>query len=417
MGTHERAALALADSAVALESSEQLLGNAILQGADIIHLEPYEEFARVRYRIDGLLQEMGQLSHGALATLIAHFKHRANLMIDEHRWSQDGQFAFEVKGEKYVVKISTLPLTHGEKAVLRVFRTNVQVHNLAELGLWGESRQRLTKALAGSKGLVVFSGAHHAGTSTTLQSVTHLVQHDTNSIVSINEHLSHYTKGIQQLRVGKHHITPEQAIQTAMHGDANIIVIDDIHGRQSLHAAVEASAKGRLLLAGVHGSDIMRTFTELMQLSHEPFMLAHHLQAVVHQRLVRRLCNNCKVAAKPDATLLRQLSHNGKVTLSTLQKFLQETNKHQQLATMQLYQASEHGCAKCRYTGFKGRIGLFEVVPITDRIRAQLMAGADARAIAHQAIKEGMMPQLVDGFIKALCGLTTLEEVLHSRES
>lgn len=413
MDTHERAALALADSEVAAVTGEQLLSSAIAAGANVIHLEPAEELARVRYRIDGLLQEMGQLSHAALATLVAHFKHRASLQPDEHRWAQEGNFDATIGGKRYTVALSTLPLTHGEKAVIRVFATQQKVHDFASLGLWGETRRRLSKAITAHDGVVIISGTHHAGTSTTLNSILHIVKHPTASIASIETHPSKRIEGVQQIRVHERAgITPSHALQATLKSDANIIMLDDLHGRRVTDHVLEAASKGRLVVAGMHSSNLLRAMTQLSELTSEPFMLAHNLRAVVQQRLVRRLCDNCKVAAHPDAATLRQLATHSRVTIATLQKFMEETRKHgEQAQTMQLYKASEKGCAECRHTGFKGQIGLFELLPISTKIQKQLAAKADPLTIVHQAVKDGMMPLVVDGFIKALCGLTTLDEI------
>lgn len=416
MDTHERAALALADSEVAAVTGEQLLSSAIAAGANVIHLEPAEELARVRYRIDGLLQEMGQLSHGALATLVAHFKRRASLHADEHRWAQEGNFDVTIGGKKYTVSLATLPLAHGEKAVIRVFAAQQKVHDFASLGLWGETRRRLSKAITAHDGLIIVSGTHHAGTSTTLNSILHIIKHPTVSIASIEAHPARRIEGVQQVRVNPHAgVTPSHALQATLKSDANIIMLDDLHGRRVTDHALEAASKGRLIVAGMHNANLVRTVAQLSELTSEPFMLAHNLRAVLHQRLVRRLCDKCKVAAHPDAATLRQLATHSRVTIATLQKFMEETRKHNGHAqTMQLYKASEKGCANCNYTGFKGQVGLFELLPISAKIQKQLVVKADPLAILHQAVKDGMMPLVVDGFIKALCGLTTLDEITRS---
>ncbi|HSX27836.1 MAG TPA: ATPase, T2SS/T4P/T4SS family [Candidatus Saccharimonadales bacterium] len=415
MVTSESAAIALADSSVAATAAERLLVDAIQNGAETLHLEPHEDMARVRYRIDGALDDWVHLSQHALKALLAHFKHRANVSPEERRWSQEGRFTLTVDGTPYTIKLTTLPLATGEKAVLRIFNSNLQTHSLAELGIWGDTRKRLNRTLAAEQGLIVVSGSQHSGVSTTIRSLLHALNKPSHSVVSIEDPVEHRLPGVHQLRVDRARgIDVSQGLDIALKGDANVILVSNLHGQQATNAALEATAKGKLLLAGMHTSSLLSTMQQLTAATHEQYLLAHHLQAVLHQQLVRRLCDNCKIAAKPDVAMLRKITSRTHITLATLQHFMEETAKHQRGAHIELYAADPDGCRKCHYTGFKGQIGLFELASATPQLQKRLAAHADPTTVLHHAVKEGMMPLLVDGFVKALCGLTTIEEVLHS---
>ena len=414
MNSSEQAAVALADSSVAATATERLLADAIASGAHTLHLEPHEELARVRYRIDGLLHEWVHLSNHALNALLAHLKHRANLTPDENRWSQEGRFTFTVEDTPYTVKLTTLPLSRGEKAVLHIFNAAQTTHELAELGVWGDTRKHLNRILTAQQGLIVVSGAQHSGISTTLRSLLAALNRPSRSVLSIEDSVEPTLPGVHQLRVDKQKgVQVPQGLAIALRGDINTVVISDLHGIHATDAALEAASKGRLLLAGMHTKSLAQTLQQLSDASSEQYLLAHNLRGVLHQQLVRRLCDDCKVPAKPDLALLRKITSRTHITLATLQHFMQETSKHRK-TTIQLFEANPQGCASCRGTGFKGQIGLFEFLPVATPITRRLNGHANPHAILHTAVKDGMMPMVVDGLVKALCGLTTIEEVLHS---
>lgn len=414
MNSSEQAAVALAGSAASTNAAERLLLDAIANGAHTLHLEPYSHNARIRYRIDGVLQEWAQLSEHALHALVAHFKHRANLTADENRWMQEGRFAIRSKSGVYTIKLTTLPLARGEKAVLHIFNAKRYTHSLEELGIWGDTRKRLNKTLTAHQGLIVVSGSQHAGVSTTLRSLLHTLNRPAHSVMSIEDPIEFRLPGVHQLRIDrKRGIDVTHGLQMALRGDANTVMLSHLHGKQATDASLEAANKGQLLLAGMHTSSLAQTIHQLSKASSEQYLLAHNLQAVVHQQLARRLCDNCKVPAKPDAAMLRKITTRTRITVATLQHFLEETAKHQgKKHTIQL--SAPKGCELCNHTGFKGQIGLFEVLTTSPQVQRRLTTHADPIALLHHAVKDGMMPMLVDGLVKALCGLTTIDEVLHS---
>lgn len=412
----EGAVLALADSSVASGVCERLIADAARAGAKTIHLEPLNEIAQVRYRIDGVLHEWANLSHNALATLVAHFKHRANLLPDEKRWPQEGQFSIKFDNKtSYKVSLSTLPLAQGEKAVLKLVNAGQAVPDLSAIGVWGATQTKLRRMLAAHQGLVVVSGAHQAEVESVIHSLAELLNDTSKSVLGVGT--TPRTRAIHHLRRSRTgQLDMVQGLRAALRSDTNTVVLGELHSRHEINAAIDAAHQGKLLVASFHAPTMAHTFAHLQAMAEEPFTLAHSLTGVLHQRMVRRLCDHCKVPARPAAEVLRSLTGNSRITIGTLQKFIEQTKKHSpSLRHIQLFAASEKGCARCRYSGFRGQIGLFELVPITPKIRRSLASHSDPVAILHQAVKEGMMPLVIDGFVKALCGITTLEEVTNAK--
>jgi len=413
----EQAAVALADSSVAAKAAEQLLADAIAHGAHTLHLEPHQDRARVRYRIDGVLHEWAHLSEHALGALIAHFKHRAALTPHEKRWSQEGRFLFLSTPEgEYTIQLTTIPLADKEKAVLHIFNTRLQTHNFAQLGIWGDTRKQLNRALTAKQGLIVISGPQHSGVSTSLRSALTTLNRPTRSILTVEDPIEHRLQGVHQLRVDRAKgIDVPHGISIALKSDINTILLSNLQGKRATDAALEAGTKGRMVLAGMHAAGMVQTMQQLIDATSEHYLLAHNLQAVLYQRLIRRLCDNCKLPARPDAAMLRRITMRTNITVATLQHFMEETAKHQGgRMTLQLMSANPLGCDECHHTGFKGRVGMFELFTNSAQAQRRLSGHADPTAVLHNAVKAGMMPMLVDGFVKALCGLTTIEEVLHS---
>lgn len=406
--------LAMLAETPAASSFERLIADAAAAGASTIHLEPSESIAKVRYRIDGMLQEGSHLSHRALEVLVAYIKHHASLHIDERRWAQEGTLHLDLGTSAYDVKVATIPVAHGEKAVLHLFNSRHYVHNMEELGLWGQSRKQLAKALGSKQGLIIVSSEHRGGASTTLRSLLKHLDSPITSLASLEEHITHRLPRVSQLKAvdDKGAVT---AMRAAVAHDTDVIMVENMQRQDVFTEAIAAAHKGRLLLGGMHAASLAESIAHLQELSANNYELAHSLQAVIHQRLARRLCDNCKQPAKPTAADFRMLNNTTKVTLHTLQQFIAESKKHQHGDNkIALYQANPVGCAQCRHTGYKGQIGIFEVLPVSAQIQKQLVAGTHPMQVVQQAVKEGMMPLSVDGLVKALSGLTTLREALYA---
>lgn len=413
----DEAVLALADSTIAAKSSQQLFADAIRAGAAAIHLEPSGTKAQIRYRVDGLLHETGRLSHRALSTLIAHLKHRANLHPDEKRWPQEGRFSIQLgDNSNYSVSVTTLPLEAGEKAVLKITKTKNNTPDLTSLGIWGETQNNLRSLLARHHGLVIVSGSNSDHLTTTIRSMARLLDHPTKSLMSVGTS-NHRLPRVHHLHA--HHskrVTIADSLKAATNADSNVVLASELHGRKEVNLALDSANKGQLIIGGLHAPSIAHSVNYLQAMSNENYLLAGSLSGILHTQTVRKLCDNCKVPAQPSAQTLRMLTGNSKVTLGTLQKFIAQNQKRQTKQTkIALFSANKRGCKNCRYIGFKGQIGLYELLMNNERSQSQLSGQANAISILHSAVKNGMMPITVDGFVKALCGITTLEEVIHVR--
>jgi type II secretory ATPase GspE/PulE/Tfp pilus assembly ATPase PilB-like protein len=408
--------LALLAETPAASSFEQLVADAVKAGARTIHLEPSESIAKIRYRIDGMLHETSHLSHKALQVLVAHVKHSANLHIDEQRWPQEGMLHLDLGDQSFDIKVATIPVEHGEKAVLHVFDTRHKVHSLEELGLWGDSRKQVNRALAHRKGMIIVSGPHAAGTSTTLRSLLKRLDHPTASIATIEDHIAVRIPRVNQLKIANRQ-QAASALTAALSNDTDILMIENVQQPEVFRIGAAAAIRGHLIVGGIAAQTLEQTIEHLSALSKDQHTLAHSVKAIIYQRLARRLCDTCKQPAKPSAAELKALSSTAKITLQTLQSFLSETRTHAHVPSkIALYQANPVGCNECRHTGFKGQIGIFEVMPISAVVQRQIAHHANARSIVAQAIRDGMMPTSVDGLIKALSGVTTLREVIYATQ-
>lgn len=406
--------LALLAETPAASSFEQLVVDAVKAGARTIHLEPSEGLAKIRYRIDGLLHESSHLSHRALEVLVAHIKHSANLHIDEQRWPQEGMLHLDLGDQSFDVKVATIPVEHGEKAVLHVFDTKHKVHSLEELGLWGSSRKQVNRALAHRKGMVIVSGPHAAGTSTTLRSIVKRLDNPMANIATVEDHITVRLPRVTQLKIANRQ-QAASALKATLSNDTDAIMVENIQQPEVFRMGTAAAMRGHLVIGGVAAQTLEQTIEHLSALSNDQHALAHSVKAIIYQRLARRLCDNCKQPAKPSAAELKALSGTAKITLQTLQSFLSETRKHAHAPSkIALYQANPIGCNKCRHTGFKGQIGIFEVMPVSQTIQRQIAHHANPHSIVTQAIREGMIPTSVDGLVKALSGVTTLREVIYA---
>jgi type II secretory ATPase GspE/PulE/Tfp pilus assembly ATPase PilB-like protein len=403
---------ALGNNPVA-SACERLLLDATKVGASTIHMEPLEEYAQVRYRVDGLLYECGQLSHRALNALVEHIKDRAQLPESDRPSPQEGTFTFKANGQTYHIAVDTIPVAKGEKAVLHLTTTQIAQQGFEALGMWGETKKQFAQALTAHQGLIVVTGPHLSGTSTTLESITPLISSPTRHVANIEERIAHPNKYTTQFRARPFNdVSILKGLNAALRTDADVITISELQDAHILNASLNSASHGRLMIGAIHRVGLAHTLTHLIGMSEQEFLLAHELQAVVHQRLARRLCDNCKQSVRPNVQTLRVLTNAAHVTLGTLHNFMEDTRAATQ-ESLGIFQARIGGCTQCHYTGYRGQLGLFEVMPISEMLQRQIVAKTSPMLLIQQAMKEGMMPIKVDGLIKAFCGLTSIEEVVR----
>lgn len=414
------------DSPIA-QTVNLLLEYAIRSGASDVHIEPREGFVQVRYRIDGVLKEVNRLPRNVLGALVSRIKILSNLKIDERRVPQDGRFKIKVTGKQYALRVSTLPVTDGEKIVMRILDESNQAVTLSDLGFWGRSLEVITTALTEPNGMILITGPTGSGKSTTLFSVlTSLNTPDVN-ISTIEDPVEYKISGVNQTQTNsKAGMTFANGLRALLRQDPNIIMVGEIRDSETANLAIQAALTGHLVFSTLHTNNAATSLPRLLDMGIEPFLIASTVRAVVGQRLVRKLCTNCRQHYQPpkeeiDAILrLFNLQENSLATLHELEKqaAAQHVGGDIQLSTSDsaistLWRASPDGCDECNGTGYKGRIGIYEALQNSVPVQKLIINNATSTQIQDQAISEKMVTMQLDGLVKALRADTTIEEVLR----
>ena len=370
-----------------------LLHRAVEEGASDIHIEPQNNDLVVRLRVDGLLREEQRLPKWTQGAIVSRIKVLANLDIAEKRVPQDGRLVAEIAGRRIDLRVSTLPLTSGEKVVMRVVdshRANVQ---LADLGMNELDLAKLNRFLARPQGIVLVTGPTGSGKTTLLYAALQSIRDVTRNITTVEDPVEFQLPGMNQVQVDdKAKKTFAVALRAILRQDPDVIMIGEIRDRETAQIAFRASVTGHLVLSTVHTNDAAGAVTRLIDLGLEPFMVASALIGVVSMRLVRLVCQRCTESYEVDAATLNRLGGSttraGHVTLTR-----------------------GAGCPHCRQTGYTGRTGIYEVLEIDDTMRGHIVRGVADAEVRKLAVREGMRPIGVDGLDKVLRGVTTLDEV------
>jgi len=379
-----------------------LLEFAIKSRASDVHIEPLEDKTRVRYRIDGILQEKLILPRSVHEAVISRIKILAGLKIDEKRIPQDGRFSFRSDNEIVDLRVSSLPSIYGEKIVLRLLKKNINVPSLTDLGLRGLALKSLERSILIPHGIVLITGPTGSGKTTTLYSILSKINTTKINIVTVEDPVEYEIPGVSQVQVNPAAgLTFASGLRSFLRQDPDIIMVGEIRDEETADLAIQASLTGHLVFATLHTNDAAGALPRLLDMKMEPYLLASSMTCVVAQRVVRKTCPKCKLAFLPSA----EVGENIKRTLGNL---------YQPKAQLKLYKGK--GCAYCNQTGYFGRVGIFEVLPISEKISKLILEQASSSAIEKQAIEEGMVTMIQDGYSKVLEGITTIEEVLRVAE-
>jgi type IV pilus assembly protein PilB len=415
------------DSPIA-QTINLLLEYAIRSNASDIHIEPREEFVQIRYRIDGVLKEVNRLPRNVIGALTSRIKILSNLKIDERRVPQDGRFKIKVAGKQYALRVSTLPIADGEKVVMRILDESNQAVTLKDLGYWGHSLDVINEALTEPNGMVLVTGPTGSGKSTSLFSVLTLLNTPDVNISTIEDPVEYKIPGVNQTQTNaKAGMTFASGLRALLRQDPNIIMVGEIRDGETANLGVQAALTGHLVFSTLHTNNAATTLPRLLDMGIEPFLIASTVKAVVGQRLVRRLCTVCRQSYTPDKgeidTVVRLFNlpedkHFDYIHVLEKQAIEQnvggETPESTDEKTIKtLWKASPEGCDACSHTGYKGRIGIYEVLGNTIPIQKLIISNATSNQIQDTAISEGMVTMQTDGLIKALRGNTTVEEVLR----
>ncbi|MES2876515.1 MAG: GspE/PulE family protein [Patescibacteria group bacterium] len=415
------------DSPVA-QTINLLLEYAIRSSASDIHIEPRETFVQVRYRIDGVLNEVNRLPRNVLGSLTSRIKILANLKIDERRVPQDGRFKIKVAGKQYALRVSTLPVADGEKVVMRILDESNEAVTLENLGYWGHSLEIVNQSLTEPNGVVLITGPTGSGKSTSLFSILNILNTPNVNISTIEDPVEYKIPGVNQTQTNaKAGMTFASGLRALLRQDPNIIMVGEIRDGETANLGIQAALTGHLVFSTLHTNNASTTLPRLLDMGIEPFLIASTVRAVVGQRLVRRLCMNCREQYQPntvDVEEVKRTFHLGETGLPVIhqleavamnQKIGADVSMSSTESSIQtLWRAAQKGCDQCNNTGYKGRIGIYEVLGNSLAIQKLIISNATSNQIQTQAITEGMVTMQTDGLIKALRGQTTVEEVLRA---
>lgn len=383
-----------------------ILEYALKGRASDVHIEPQEKSTRVRFRIDGLLNEKLSLPKEIHDSLVSRIKILSGLKIDEKRVPQDGRFNFKTAKEEVDLRISTLPSVHGEKVVMRLLRKTGGVPHLFDLGLRGPQLKLLEDAISKPYGIILVTGPTGSGKSTTLYSVLSRLNSSTVNIVTIEDPVEYQLTGINQVQINPQAgLTFATAMRAFLRQDPNIILVGEIRDQETTQLAIQAALTGHLVFSTLHTNDAATAIPRLIDLGAEPFLIASVLKASLAQRICRKICPTCKTEYTPSAEVIQSLQ----IVLGDL-----FPKKFAAGAPVVLYRGN--GCIECGNTGYYGRIGVFELIPISATINKMIIQNATANEIETVAKKEGLITMKQDGYLKALEGITTIEEVLRVAE-
>jgi type IV pilus assembly protein PilB len=401
----------VAEGVPAVRIVDTLLRHAAAQGASDIHIEPLEGSLLIRYRIDGILHDAMELPKHAAQAVTARVKVLASMRLDEHRLPQDGRFGTEAGGEKISFRVSVLPTYFGEKIVMRLLRDSVSGFTLESIGFHGTALERMHDAMRKTTGMVLTTGPTGAGKSTTLYTLLDIINTPDVNISTIEDPIEY-----QMPRVNQTQVRPEigftfaNGLRSLVRQDPDIVMVGEIRDKETASLAVNASLTGHLVLSTLHTNSAAGAIARLIDMGIEPFLLVSTLRVIIGQRLVRRLAPD-REQYELSRDEQQQLEHY--VDAGNVLKSLKEEKIVSAEATWKnvpFYRPKENGQTPSGYTG---RIGIYEVLPVTQTIKELIMSGATGDAIDAQAKKEGMLTMSEDGIFRAAQGVTTIEEVLR----
>ncbi len=389
----------LDEEASVVKFVNQIIWEAYQDGATDIHIEPMEKDLRIRYRIDGLLIQtpVPQALKRFQSAIITRIKVMSNMDIAEKRLPQDGRIGLRIRGADIDIRVSTMPTTYGESVSLRLLMRTATLLGLDKLGLSKHHEDIIVKLINRPHGIILVTGPTGSGKSTSLYAFLHTINSIDQRIITTEDPVEYEMPGINQVQMKPEiGLTFAVGLRHILRQDPDVIMVGEIRDKETAEISIQAALTGHLVFSTLHTNDAASGFTRLLDMGIEPFLVASSIEAIVAQRLVRRLCNACKRPRPPDPVFLRSVG-------------FPEKRLHEGV----IYEPG--GCELCRNTGFKGRTGIYEILPVTDRIRALVTAREPASTIRNEAVRhDGMITLREDGWNKVLAGVTTVEEVVRA---
>ena len=383
------------DDAPVIKFVNSLLFRAVKEKASDIHIEPFEREFVVRFRIDGVLYDRVRQNKRAHAAISSRIKIMGQLDIAEKRLPQDGRIKIKIAGKDVDIRLSTVPTIYGERLVMRILEQTGTVLDLEQLGFTGESKERLDKLIFRKYGIILVTGPTGSGKSTTLSACLKKIASPERNIMTVEDPVEYQLQGVNQVqantRIG---LTFASALRSFLRQNPDVIMVGEIRDKETAEVAINASLTGHLVLSTLHTNDAPSAATRLIDMGVEPFLVASSVLGVLAQRLVRKVCPDCREAYSPSEFDLVELG------LSVLPP------------GAQLYRA--RGCPNCKGSGYSGRTVIHELMDVNDEVRTLIVKSADASLIKKAAIKGGMRTLREDGVQKVLAGITTVEELMRA---
>ncbi len=390
--------LEASDDSPIIKLVNSLLQHAVKERASDIHLEPFETELRVRFRIDDVLYEpIKPLPRSLQASIVSRIKIMGGLNIAERRLPQDGRIRLKIAGRDYDVRLSTLPVTHGERVVLRLLPRTTDMTDLERIGFGEQQMAAIQKLITRPNGIILVTGPTGSGKTTTLYAALAAINSTDKNIVTLDDPVEIQLKGVGQIEINpKIGLSFASGLRSILRQDPNVILIGEIRDLETAEIAIQASLTGHLVFSTLHTNDAPSAITRLVDMGVEPFLVGSSLVAVLAQRLVRVLCKHCREG------------------YTVTPEELKEIGVHPPEQPVKVYRAK--GCAECNFTGYRGRVGIFELMLIDDELRGLVSQNIDSKTIKQAAVRKGMRTLRGDGALKVLQGITSSAEVLRATE-
>lgn len=375
---------------------DTVLEYAVAEGASDIHFEVLETEYLLRFRVDGVLRDILTLTKNIHPAIVARIKILSQLKIDEHRVPQDGRFKFKIKDTFIALRVSILPGFYGENIVMRILPESARPYSLEELGLTGHNLDLVKANIKKPHGMILVTGPTGSGKTTTLYSILTILNTTEVKICTVEDPIEYGIKRVNQIQINPAAgLTFAAGLRSLLRHDPDIVMVGEIRDKETAEMAIHSSLTGHLVLSTLHTNDASGTIPRFLDMGAEGFLVASTINLVIAQRLVRKICPACIETYKPDTKMVNYLS-----------QFIDEKE-----LSHNFYRGK--GCSECGNRGYKGRVGIYEVLEVNDEIRSLVIKRVSADEIAKAAIKNGMLPLIRDGINKASGGITAIEEVLR----
>lgn len=382
-----------------------ILTNAIEGNASDIHIEPSEKDVRVRYRIDGILHTSLMLPKSIHAAILTRIKILSNLKIDESRLPQDGRFHMDVAKKSVDLRVSILPLIFGEKVVMRILDKSGKVPTLEQLGIRGRGLTWVKENIKKTHGIFLITGPTGSGKSTTLYAILSILNTPTVNIITLEDPVEYFMEGVNQSQINPDiGLTFASGLRSILRQDPNVVMVGEIRDKETAEIAVHAALTGHLLFSTLHTNNSIGAMPRMIDMGIEPFLLVASVNVVMAQRLVRKICPDCRQETELSHPLEEEIK-------KSLVGIPEEYFENIDAKKVKIFKGA--GCEKCGHTGYVGRFGIYEVLPVTNEIQDLVLSKSSPRKLYEAAAKFGMITMKQDGVIKVLRGETTMDEIIR----